>query len=236
MSEKKIKASLAIINKNDCAGLERIYFQIPIEELYEVFVIDGQSTDHTVDFCRKHAIRCIVQDKLGRGDAFRLAAREAKGDSIIFLSSDGNENPTDIPKFIQLLEQGNDLVIASRLAKGAHNKDDGRFFPIRKWMLYLFTLIVNIAWKSNLTDVWNGYRAFNKDKFQKLPTTANNNLIELQQTIRALKRGYKVAEFPSIEGPRIAGKTQNPLLKTGIGLIGILLEELIHYRNNWTPE
>lgn len=227
MNERvKAKVSLVILNKNDAVSLKVIYPQIPFDCIDECFVIDGQSSDESAKVCAELGLRVIVQDKLGRGEAFRIARGETSGDYVVFLSSDGNENPADIPKFIELLENGNDMVIASRLINGGRNKDDGRFFPIRKWMLQLFTWAVNFAWKSNLTDVWNGYRAFRTNKLKTLTTTADNNLIELQQTIRAIKLNYRIAEFPTIEGQRISGKTQNPLLKTGLGLIGILLSEL----------
>jgi len=42
----------------------------------------------------------------------------------LFFSPDGNENPADIPKFKPLLEQGNDIVIATRMTKTAHNEED----------------------------------------------------------------------------------------------------------------
>jgi hypothetical protein len=150
-----------------------------------------------------------------------------QGDYTIFLSSDGNEDPKDIPKFINFLDQDYDLVIASRLARDGRNKDDNKLFPIRKWALQAFSKIVNMAWKSNLTDVWNGYRAFRTEKLKSLPSTASGHLIELEQTIRSLKLGYRVAEFPTIEGDRVSGKTRNPLFRTGVKLTLLLLRELL---------
>ena len=223
--------SLVILNKNDVEGLTLIYPQIPLEQLHEVVVIDGQSTDASIEFCREKNIRVVVQETLGRGEAFRLTSHLISGDSVIFLSSDGNEDPGDIPKFIQLLDGNYDMVIASRLAVGARNKDDGHFLPIRKWALQTFTMAVNIIWRGQLTDVWNGYRAFRTEKLKALPTTAEGHLIELQQTIRALKLGYRIAEFPTVEGDRISGRTRNPLIKTGIGLISVLIKEILTYRS-----
>jgi len=222
----KRTTSLVILNRNDVEGLEHIYPKIPLESINEVIVIDGQSTDSSVQYCTDQGINVIVQKVLGRGDAFRLASSSVKGDYIIFLSSDGNENPDDIPQFIHFLDQGYDLVIASRLARDGRNKDDDKLFPIRKWALQAFSKIVSMAWKSNLTDVWNGYRAFRTEKLKSLPSSANGHVIELEQTIKALKLGYKVTEFPTIEGDRVSGKTRNPLFRTGVKLTMLLLKEL----------
>ena len=224
---KQRKVSLVILNKNDIEGLKAIYPRIPVDLLYEIVVIDGKSTDGTREFCDENGIRIIVQEKLGRGEAFRIAASLVEGEYVIFLSSDGNEVPEDIPKFIQLLDEGNDIVIASRLMNGSRNKEDGVFLPVRKWALQAFTATINLLWRGNLTDVWNGYRAFNTEKFRELPTIADGHLIELQQTIRALKRGYRIVEFPTIEERRVSGRTRNPLIKTGAGLISVLVKEVI---------
>lgn len=221
-----IKVSLVILNRNDAECLKLIYPRIPLESIDEIMVIDGKSEDNSVDICRELGIRVIVQDKLGRGEAFRIAAKEIKGDYVIFLSSDGNEDPTDIPKFIRTLAEGYDMVIASRLLPGARNKDSGKFFPIRIWMQKLFSLLVNMIWGGNLSDVWNGYRAFNADKLRLLPSSADWHLIELEQTIRALKLGYKIAEFPTIEGDRLFGRSRIPFIRTGFGLIIILIREI----------
>lgn len=221
------KTSLVILNKNDVDGLRVIYPQIPTELLHEILVIDGQSTDDSVQFCEENSIKVVVQDKPGRGEAFRMALSFVSGDYVIFLSSDGNEEPKDIPKFIKLLDEGYDMIIASRLAKGARNKDDNTFFPLRKWMLQVFTKVVNVRWHSHITDIWNGYRAFRTDKLRSLPMTAENHSIELEQTIQAIKMSYRIAEFPTIEGDRIEGETRNPLIKTGWGLIRVLAREML---------
>lgn len=221
-----VKTSLVILNKNDAEGLKVIYPLIPLEYINEILVVDGKSVDDSVQFCINNGIKVVKQDKLGRGEAFRIAAKEISGDYCIFLSSDGNEDPRDIPKFIKLLNEGNDLVIASRLARGGKNKDDGRIIPFRKWMLQLFTFVVDIRWKAKLTDSWNGYRAFRTEKLRSLPTSTDGHVIELEQTIKALKLGYKVVEFPTVEGDRVKGMTGNPLIKTGMGLFMITLKEI----------
>jgi len=224
------RVSLVILNKNDATGLKVVYPRIPLSCVDEVLVIDGQSVDDSVQYCRARGLRVIVQEKLGRGEAFRIAAREIRGDYVIFLSSDGNEAPEDIPQFIRLLDEGNDLVIASRLAQGGKNKDDGRFFPLRKWMLQLFTLVINLRWQGHITDVWNGYRAFKTEKLRRLPSTTDGHIIELEQSIHALQLGYRIAEFPTDEGDRVQGNTRNPLVKTGMGLINITLKEMFTFR------
>ena len=65
--------------------------------LDEVLVVDGGSTDGTLEFFESRGVRVIRQERRGRGEAFRLAAQHARNDRLVFFSPDGNEDPDDIP-------------------------------------------------------------------------------------------------------------------------------------------
>lgn len=221
----QMKTSLVILTRNDVVGLREVYPKLPLDTVNEVFIVDGQSTDDTVAFCKEKGIRVIVQEKLGRGDATRVGTEAAKGDYIIFFSSDGNEDPGDIPVMIALLDNGCDMVIASRTMQGSLHKDYGHFLKPTLWTLKIFTWIVNVLFRAKLTDLWNGYRAFKRDKLIALKTDADKFLIEAQQTIRALKKKYRIGEFPTRELIRIHGKSQLPKFETGLGHIVLITKE-----------
>ncbi|MDZ4205843.1 MAG: glycosyl transferase family 2, partial [Patescibacteria group bacterium] len=68
--------------------------------------------------------------------------------------------PHDISKFRQYFEDGADIVIASRMMKGAHNEEDDSSFPVRKLVNQAFGLIANIFWNRSgrfVTDTINVY-------------------------------------------------------------------------------
>ena len=50
-------------------------------------------------------------------------------------------------------------------------------------------------------------------------------MIEAQQTIRFLKKKYKIHEFSTHEGNRIAGQSSNPIIKSGILHLWMLFDE-----------
>lgn len=220
-----MKTSLIILTRNDVVGLKEIYKDLPLDKVEECFVVDGQSKDGTADFCKEKGLRLIVQEKMGRGEAMRIGAREAKGDYIIFLSSDGNEDPGDIAVMVALLDNGCDMVIASRTMQGSIHKDQVKFIRPTLWALKAFTVIVNVLFWARLTDLWNGYRGFKREKLLALNTDAEGFLIEAQQTIRALKRKYRIGEFPTRELQRIHGASGLPMFKTGFGHIILIAKE-----------
>lgn len=221
-----VKTTLAILNWNDLAGAQTVVPRIDRSLFHEVFVVDGGSSDGSADYFKAQGLPVHAVTEGGRGGAMRHAVEIARGDFIVFLSTDGEEDPADLKQFIALFEQGADLVIASRLAPGGRHKAQERITWMHR-MLYLqfYTSLVNLAFGSGLTDCWNGYRGFRLSALRAIPTDAQGHLIEAQQTMRFLKRGMKVIEFPTREGQRVGRPSGNPILRVGLQHLVLLVRE-----------
>lgn len=229
----KITLILLIRNELDC--LKIILPQLPKpgpEAGYDAWMaIDGRSTDGTVEYLNQHQVPVIVQTHRGRGDAFLLAFEKIESDAYIFFSPDGNEDIKDCLKFRHLLEQGMDLVIASRMMKGAHNEEDSQIFKWRKWANKAFNILANGFFRHTgpfVTDSINGYRAITRSAAARLNLDSRDYTIEYQMSIRAMKMGLKIAEFPTYEGSRVGGATGAPSIPTGIAFLKKLWAELLH--------
>lgn len=221
------KTTLIILTRNEILGVKEIVPRIPLDAVDEVIAVDYRSTDGTVDFFEKHKIRVIKQQKKGRGEAFRLAAEQAKNENLLFFSPDGNEDPQDIPHLIEKMNEGYDMVIASRFMKGAHNEEDDQLIKLRKWANQGFTLLVNLFWHGRLTDSINGYRIITKKAFESLKLDGDGFVIEYQMSIRALKKNLKIVEIPTYESGRIAGKSGSWAIPTGLQFVMYLGRELL---------
>ena len=225
-----MKSSLIILTLNEIEGVRTLYDRIPFDAVDECFVVDGGSIDGTVEFFREKGIKVVPQEIKGRGEAFRIAVKRAEGDHLIFFSPDGNEDPGDIPKLLELLAMGYDIAIASRFLSGSQNEEDDLRFPWRAWANRAFTLIANIIWNTNrnyITDTINGYRAIKKEAFNKLNISAPGFVIEYQMSIRAMKLGLKVVEIPTVEGQRIGGVSTAKSIPTGLLFLKFLLKEIM---------
>jgi glycosyltransferase involved in cell wall biosynthesis len=228
-----MKITLCVLTLNEIDCLQAIFDSIPtpnIESGYdEIIAIDGGSTDGTVDFFQDRNIKVIGQSKRGRGEAFQLAFEKIQADAFIFFSPDGNEAISDLNKFRPCLENGADVVIASRMMKESVNEEDAQFFKWRKWANNIFNFAANLAFRRSgtyITDSINGYRAITKTAAQQLELNAHDYTIEYQMTIRALKMKLRIIEFPTIEGERIAGETGAPSIPTGLRFIRRFFIEL----------
>lgn len=226
-----MKSSLIILTLNEIEGVRTLYDRIPFDAVDECFVVDGGSIDGTVEFFRERGIKVVPQEIKGRGEAFRIAVKRAEGDHLIFFSPDGNEDPGDIPKLLELLAMGYDIAIASRFLPDSQNEEDDLRFPWRAWANRAFTFIANIIWNTNrnyITDTINGYRAIKKEAFNKLNISAPGFVIEYQMSIRAMKLGLKVVEIPTVEGQRIGGVSTAKSIPTGLLFLRFLLKEIMN--------
>lgn len=231
--DEKLKYSLIFLTLNEIDGLKAVFDKIPTNEFDEIFAVDGGSTDGTLDFYKKYSIRVIPQTSKGRGEAFRIAAKIAEGDIMVFFSPDGNEDAGDLTKFKKYFNEGYDMVIASRMMKGAYNEEDDKIFKWRKWANNAFNLLANLLFRnagSYITDSINGYRAITKKAFNKVQPDGKGYTIEYQMTIRAFKEGLKIAEFPTHEYPRAGGESYAKSIPTGIAFLKMLKHEL--FRDN----
>jgi glycosyltransferase involved in cell wall biosynthesis len=228
-----MKIVLCLLTYNERPCLEQIFPLIPQPSSHTGFddlvAIDGGSTDGTLEYYREHGVPVIGQSRRGRGDAFLLAFEQIEADGYIFFSPDGNEDAQDIPKFKPLLESGADLVIASRMMRGAENEEDIHFLKPRKWVNNGLNFLANSFFRKigpYVTDSINGYRAITRHAARELKLDALDYTIEYQMTIRAFRKRMAIVEFPTREGQRVAGVSGVPSFPTGVRFLRRLWMEL----------
>lgn len=191
----------------------------------EILVLDANSTDGTIEYAKQRGYRVVMQKSKGITNAYREALKVAKGDVIVSFSPDGNSVPEVIPKLVQKMKEGYDMVIASRYKEGAKSEDDDPVTAFGNWM---FTTLINICFGGNYTDSLVMLRAFKKDIVKKLDIDVPRAGMEPILSIRCAKMKLKVTEIPASEPKRIGGKRKmNPILN-GLDILRLIAIELTH--------
>jgi glycosyltransferase involved in cell wall biosynthesis len=221
--------ALVLLTLNEIEGLQALWSRIPIGSFAEVFAVDGGSTDGTQEFFAERGIPVVVQPIRGRGVAFRVAAEASAAERLVFFSPDGNEDPDDIVRLDDLLVGGADLAIARRFGPGALNEEDGETIRLRARVNDALSRIANglfAAGKPRVYDTINGFRALRRTALLDLATTVKRFPIEYQITIRAMQRGWTIAELPTKEGARIGGERKAASWPVGMDHLKVLATEL----------
>jgi len=222
-------SSLILLTCNEIEGSRALFPSLPLSLFDEVLVVDGGSRDGTREFFQQQGIRVVGQERRGRGHAFRVGARQTRGDLLVFYSPDGNEDPRDLPRLVQCLRDGADLAIASRFAPGARNEEDDRLWRPRAWVNQVFTLLANLFFRRGpyVSDTINGFRGVRREAFERLRLDEPGFPIEYQMSIRAMKSGLRIVEIPTREGDRIGGVSKAESFPVGLGHLRVLLREVL---------
>ena len=150
------KVSLIIPTLNEEENLDILLNKINKSEIkksiYEIIIVDGYSTDNTVDIAKKFKTK-IIYDKIGKGSALRKGLKEAKGDILITLDADCSHGIEEIEPMINTIKSGFDVCMGSRFMKGGRTKD---MTPIRMFGNKFFLFLVNLIWGTNYTDLCYG--------------------------------------------------------------------------------
>ncbi|MEW6609956.1 MAG: glycosyltransferase family 2 protein [bacterium] len=221
-----MKTSVIIPTRNESEGIKQIIEQVkPYAD--EVIVVDGHSTDNTREIASQSGVKVILDNKKGKGDAYRVGISVAKNDIVAFIDADGSHEPKDIPGLIEpIIQNKADLVIASRMLGGSDEFHGNFSNYVRMVGGGLITLIINLRFKTTLTDCLNGFRAIKKGVALNLNLKANQFDIEHEMIMKCLKKGYRICEVPSHEYERKWGNSKLPTFRRAHLFFFRLLKEL----------
>ena len=180
----------------------------------EIIVVDGNSTDNTVQIAESLSVRIVEDNGKGKGDAIRVGAAAASHEIVVFLDADHSHDPADIPRLVEPIKRGEaDLVIGSR-GKGGSDELHGDVEKLLRMVGSDLILIgINLRWKQKLTDSQNGFRAIRTEVIRSLGLKENITTIEQEMTMKCLKKGYIVSEVPAHEYERKYGQSTIKLKK-----------------------
>ena len=182
---------------NEAANLPLVLPNIP-RDVLEVILVDGNSSDDTVEVARAvlPSIRIVPQHGRGKGAALRTGFAAARGDIIVMLDADGSSDPQEIPVFVAALVNGADFVKGSRFLRGGGTSDMQFYRKLGNWG---FVTLVRLLFGHRYTDLCYGYNAFWRRVVSSLALDGDGFEIETMMNVRALKVGLKVVEVPSFE-------------------------------------
>ncbi len=224
------RRALVLLTFNEIEALPKLFDRIPLSAADDVFAVDGGSKDGTVDYLKSKGVRVVGQPRRGRGCAFQVALDATDAEVLCYYSPDGNEDPDDIPKLFETLEAGGfDLVVASRMCRGAHNEEDEGALKPRKWVNQAFTFLANVLWNRGpyVTDTINGFRAVRADALRRCACRVDGFVVEYLMSIRMMKLGLRVGEVPTYESPRLGGQSTAHSWPTGVEFTKQLIKEVL---------
>lgn len=220
-----MKTTLMVVAQNEAEGMRIIMPQVRPGWVDQVLLVDGNSTDDTVEYARSMGYDICVQQQKGLRAAYREAWPHIKGDYVITFSPDGNSPPEYIPQLISKINEGYDMVIGSRYFEDATSEDDDIVTAFGNW---LFTNTINLLHNGHYTDAMTIYRIYRKELFYQLGLHLDETYERFEKicftkigvepilSARAAKAGLKTADIACPEPPRIGGERKLQVVRWGL--------------------
>ena len=231
--------TILALTLNEFDGVQAILPKIDRSWYDQLIVVDGGSTDGTIEWCRANGYEVMVQSRKGIRHGYFEVMPMVTGDIVLTLSPDGNCAPEIIPLLIDKMNEGFDLVIGSRYLGDSHSDDDDVVTGFGNW---LFTRTVNLLHGARYTDVMVIYRAFtrrlvadldlDKEDSYKLPETLFSTIISWEplMSVRAAKAKKRIGEVAAGEPERIGGNRKLQIIRWGAAYYFQFWRELWFWR------
>ncbi|MDQ3790066.1 MAG: glycosyltransferase family 2 protein [Actinomycetota bacterium] len=218
----EVQVSVLIPVKDEEATLATLVGQIeeafaPLDTEYEVIFVDDGSTDSSWQVMAELAagnprVRAIrFRRNFGKAAALAAAVDEARGERVVTMDADLQDDPAEVPRLLAELDDGADLVSGHK----ADRKDPlGKRIPSK-----FFNFMTNVMTGLKINDHNCGLKAARTEVYRRVPLYG-----ELHRYIPALahQTGYKVRELAVNHRPREHGKSKYGLERYVRGAIDLL--------------
>jgi glycosyltransferase involved in cell wall biosynthesis len=217
------RVSVVIPTLNEAENLPHVFAKLP-SELHEVIVVDGASSDATVEVARALLpdVTIIEQGGRGKGDALRLGFQAATGDILVMLDADGSADPGEIPRFVQALLEGADFAKGSRFRDSGGSSDLTR---LRRAGNRVLSGTVNVLFRTRYSDLCYGYNAFWRHCLTAINVDCTGFEIETLINIRIARARLDVREVASYEHERLHGQSNLRPFRDGARVMRTILRE-----------
>jgi glycosyltransferase involved in cell wall biosynthesis len=220
-SRRASTVSLVIPVRNEARNIAWVLEQIA-DDVNEIILVDGESTDATLITARSYRpdVKVVHQEGVGKGSALRTGFLAASGDIIVMMDADGSMAPQEIRHYLHFLANGYDFVKGSRFIGGGGSLD---ITPFRRLGNRFLLAVFNSLYGADLTDLCYGFCAFHRRYLEHMNLTATGFEIEAEMTVRAMQAGLRIAEVPSLEMPRRAGRSNLRAIRDGRRVLNTVL-------------
>ncbi len=189
---------------NEEKAVSKVISDFKREGFKDVYVIDGGSSDKTVELSKKAGAKVILQNGKGKGDALRQVLREVDADIYVTVDADDTYDASRVKELVEPVKSGEyDMVVARRSLSE---------IPLfNRFGNFLFNMIISVFYGYRLCDILSGYRVMSRELVRSFRLDSDDFEVETELTVEALENRFKILEIPTVYKPRIGDTKLNPV-------------------------
>jgi glycosyltransferase involved in cell wall biosynthesis len=176
----------------------------------EVIVADNGSTDGSDDIARSAGATVVHVEERGYGNALKGGIEASRGVYVVMADSDDSYDFGHIPRFVEQLRNGSDLVMGNRFRGGIGR---GAMPALHRYVGNpALTALGRLLFRSPCRDFHCGLRGFRKDSYERMDIRSTGMEFASEMVVKASLLGMTVSEVPTTLSP--AGRRYPPHLRT----------------------
>ena len=188
----------------------------------EVLVVDDGSHDDTARHAAEAGAAVLrLETNVGKGAAMRRGIEAARGDVLVFIDADGQDNPYETVLLLEALEGDVDLVLGSRFLGQFR---DGAITRLNLLGTKFITLTVRALFGTTITDPLAGFRVIRRQAIERIGLQANGYDIEVDMVLRVVKTGGVVREVGASRSRREHGSSDLASFRDGVRIFRRILQ------------
>ena len=213
-----------------------------VKQSHEIIVVDDDSPDGTSKIVSqnikknklKHIKLITRRFNYGLTKSIQKGIDSAKGDAVAWMDCDFSHPPSVLPKLIIKITQGYDIAVASRYIPGGQGKQFVKEGNDSKHVVILSKILNKLCtalFGDDFHDYTSGFVAVSKNVVDKIRLRGDYGEYFIDFIVRAKRQGYKIAEIPFVNAPRLYGESKTGgslhlLIRRGLKYIAMIIRLL----------
>ena len=224
MTTKVEMVSVIIPTLNEAGNIKEALDTIENKLAYpkEIIVVDGNSTDGTLEIVKDSNCRLIIEPRRGYGLALRTGMKHAKGDVVVMVDGDGTYEIEKINHLLErMMETDAEMCMATRMY------DERKAMGLRNFIgNKIITFCFNMLYKQNISDTQSGFRAISLSAIEKVNFQETDMAFATEMLVKFAKKGFKMVEYPTEYRLRKYGKPKLRPFQSAIEILATMLKGL----------
>ncbi len=227
--------AILIPTLNEARSIGQVIDRIPVRNLRahgyttSVYVIDGLSTDNTLDVAAEKGAHVITEMRKGKGAALKAALRSVAAHYYVIVDGD-NTYPLEVVPQMLFLLQTYDVVIGSRL-KGVI--EPGAMTRLNVIGNKALSVLARTLFSVNMSDVCTGLWAYRGEAIQRLSFEADGFDVEANMCAECARNALQIAEIPITYSARV-DDAKLASIRDGVRIGAYMVRKWYAHRTDWT--
>jgi dolichol-phosphate mannosyltransferase len=212
-SVEKDDVTIVVPTLNEALGIGQVIEKIMNEGYYNILVVDGYSSDDTIEVARQYDVKIIHQHGNGKTGAIKTSVDHIKSPYFVVIDGDTTYDPKDIKRFLPHMRYYNQII-------GARKKGRENISKLNRFGNWMINRLFNLLFGTNLTDVCSGLYSINTEFAKNLILDTQGFDVEVEIAAQAANSG-SITEVPVNYYQRVGLQKLNPL-RDGFAIISTI--------------